>query len=487
VKRRSWPSCGDTWDDQDGGVSPYDDACALDERYGVFADPQGQTAVAADGSRDFPYRSLQDAVVAAVNARKNVYACAGVFEESLRIGTKISNGLAMYGGLSCSTFQADASAGRTVVRAKGRGAALRIADTRDVVIERIDFENVAGEHERGTGYLAAFVENARAVVLRDVNLRADSGEPGRDGAPPPDAPATSGVAGHDGAKACEANPNPGGGAVTTPGCSVQAAGNLGGDGAVGSGNGGPGYFYGAPQVAGETPGSGWSCIPGSGVGYGPAVSSPGQAGRGARGFGAILGGEFVSLAGQAGAAGNPGFGGAGGGGALAPASCAGLTVPTGASGGGGGGAGCGGLGGEHGDGGGSSVGLLVVDADLTFESGSIHYGDGGRGGHGAFGQAGGKGAPAGRGGKGAGGSSAACDGTPGADGGEGGPGGGANGGHAIGVLHLGAAPLLIGVAGEAEAAMHQGGEAGHGPAATDPTVAAALAGTPGVSAFIFSF
>src|SRR5262245_50187229 len=41
---RTWPSCGEAFDDEDGGVSPYEDGCAIDERFGVFASP----TVAAD-------------------------------------------------------------------------------------------------------------------------------------------------------------------------------------------------------------------------------------------------------------------------------------------------------------------------------------------------------------------------------------------------------------------------------------------------------
>lgn len=491
VKRRTWPTCGQAWVEPAGGVSPYDDACVLDERFGVFVDQSRRIDANTDGTRDFPFQSLQTALVTAAETGKHVFACAGVYGERLLIGTELSNDLAIYGGLSCETFLVDEGGARTIVRAEGKGAALRIGDTRGVTIEHVDFKNVGGDPPAsGTSYFAASIAGATDVVLRDVNLQADQGAPGADGENAPTLPATAGVAGLDGAAACAANPNLGAGPVSTPGCAGQTTGNSGGDGAVGTGDGGPGNSFGFPNIPGETAAGGWSCSVGSGLGYPPNPPPPGymgQPGRGARGFGALVGSDFIGFAGQAGVDGSPGQGGSGGGAARAPASCAGLAKPTGASGGGGGSGGCGGKGGQRGGAGGSSIGLLVVDSEVTLEGGAIRHGNGGRGGHGAPGQPGSLGGAAGHGGKGAGGSKAACDGTPGGDGWVGGAGGGGNGGHAIGVLYLGTAPTLTDVAGDTEAATRVGGVPGHGPDSIEPTTVTLQTGTVGISVFVREF
>jgi hypothetical protein len=327
--------------------------------------------------------------------------------------------------------------------------------------------------------------DATDVVLRDVVLRAATGE-GAAPAVSESGPAASGVAGLDGAAACAADPNPGAGPVSTSECAQgHTPGGKGGDGGRGSGDGGPGNWsiFVNNGGAGEN-GPSWSCNPGSGISsIQPQPGFAGQPGRGARGFGALVAGRFSGFSGQPGFDGGPGIGGAGGGGARAPASCSALAMASGASGGSGGSGGCGGSGGRGGSAGGSSLGLISVNAQLRLEGGAIEYGDGGRGGDGAMGQQGGRGAAGGQGGSGSGGSKAACRGTPGADGGAGGPGGGGSGGHAIGILHLGAAPVLREVDGEE--AEHQAGEPGEGPAGvTEPALVDMLRGSPGTSQFI---
>lgn len=457
-----WPSCGTAFDDQDGGVSPYADACAIDERFGVFVNPGVKADAFADGSREHPFATLERAVATAVNANKHVFACEGQYDEPLRIGTELSDGLHVYGGLSCTTFAIESMSARSRVRATG-GPALIVANTRDVLIERFEFESApASTPEPGANHVGAFVQNARRVLLRDVLLHAHDGETGKDGAPPPPMPAGDGTVGSNGGNACSARPNPGGAAISNANCRTQSstASGKGGDGGEGSANGGNGSWFGVAQIQGEN-GAAWSCMPGMGGAPMTSPGFPGQAGRGGRGFGALLATGFLGFGGQDGSDGGPGQGGGGGGGAKAPASCANGTA-VGASGGGGGTGGCGGKGGEGGQAGGSSIGLLAASSTVRMERGEIRYGNGGDGGDGAEGQKGGKGAAGGRGGQGSGGSRAACDGAAGGNGGDGGAGGGGNGGHAFGVLFAGTAPALMDVTGEANAAGHRGGAGGMG-------------------------
>jgi len=481
---RVWPSCGDGFDDEDGGVSPYADSCAIDERFGVFANPNVDPEAFADGSREHPFATLELAVATAVNAGKNVFACEGIYREPLRIGTALCDGLRVYGGLSCTTFAIESESARSHVLATGPGAALIVADTRDVVIERFELEHGPGATpEPGTSYVGAFIQNARRVVLRDVLLHAHDGERGKDGAPPESAAAGNGMMGSDGGDACSAQPNRGGAALSNTGCRDQpaAASGSGGDGGNGTGNGGNGTWFGAPNIPGESTAD-WSCAVGQGA---PPVAGPGFAGppgRGGRGFGALLGTGFVGFGGQDGIDGGPGQGGGGGGGAKAPASCASGTA-VGAAGGSGGTGGCGGQGGDAGGAGGTSIGLLMSASTVRFEGGEIRYGNGGDGGKGALGQKGGQGAPGGRGGNGVSGSRDACDGAAGGIGGDGGDGGGGNGGHAFGVLHAGDAPKLVAVAGEPSAAMRHGGAGGVGPVADMMDAV----GTPGQSSFVAKF
>jgi hypothetical protein len=482
----AFPHCADGFDDEDGGVSPYLDSCAIDERFGVFVNPNVGPDADADGSRAHPYGTLLHAVAAAVNAGKHVFACEGTYEEPLRIGTALANGLHVYGGLSCDTFALVSADARSHVHATSDGAALTIADTREVVIERFTFEDApAADPKPGTSYVGALISNARLIRLRDVELNAADGERGQDGAPPDAEAASDGTTGDDGGNACSARPNPGGSLATSKGCrsDQNATSGSGGGGGEGTGNGGMGTWNGFPQVAGESSDSAWSCTQGQGLPYPANPGYPGNAGNGGAGFGALLGTGFVGFGGQKGGDGSSGQGGGGGGGAKAPTSCAGGGTAVGASGGGGGSGGCGGKGGEGGGPGGQSIGLLIINSNVTVEHAAVHYGSGGDGGTGALGQKGGKGAPGGKGGKGSSGSHDACDGAAGAYGGDGGNGGGGNGGHAIGVLFAGDAPTLVDVTDADPPDSHHGGKPGTGPIET----LMQSVGTPGETRFVFEF
>jgi hypothetical protein len=487
------PPCATAPGESDAGVSPYDGTC-VDERVGVFASPEGDVAPRADGSRSRPFRSLQDAVGLAVREGRDVYACAGTYEGALQIGTELSDGLKLFGGLSCDGFAApDPSGARSVVHALGEAAALRVDSCHGVVVERFELHADRAEMPKpGATYVAASITNALGVELRDVVLRTADGEAGEDGEPP-EAKAADGADADDGQDACSRNPNPGGaGALQTAcgGASTSfASGGTGGLAGVGTGDAGGGFQQSFLATQGETGGTSgtWSCAQGTGSWYPPGMSGQGTVGRGGRGFGALLGGRFIGYAGAAGSDGPAGAGGVGGGGARAPASCSGLASAVGASGGGGGGGGCGGAGGGGGGAGGSSIALLVLDGEVIVRGGELHVGRGGAGGDGAAGQAGGAGGNGGKGGEGSGSSSDACDGTDGGDGGLGGPGGGGNGGHALGVLFDGPMPELEDVAGELETASEWGGAAGEGPADVTEPLSAQLVGTPGVTAWVREF
>ncbi|MFI5306970.1 MAG: hypothetical protein ACHQ53_06450, partial [Polyangiales bacterium] len=490
LAHKAWPACMHGTStvavlDEDAGVSPYDDTCLIDEQHGVFTDPVHGDDTTGDGSRDLPFGTLQAAIGTAVNAGKRVYACVGKYQGPVAIGTAISNGLGVYGGLSCDTFQPDTTGARTSVEVLSGGPALLIADTSDVEVARIDFAATPSDHAPGTSYLAASIGNSHRISLIDVALRAAPGEPGADGAAPAAAP-KAGAQGGDGADACAASGNLGALVVVNDACTMQSTvGGAGGDGGLGTGNGGSGTFGAGGGGVGEMS-TGWACDTSTGgVGQPGFMGYPGSYGVGAKGFGALVGGRFTGFSGQPGQQGGTGYGGAGGGGAKAPHSGRGLAIAAGASGGGGGAGGCGGKGGKGGAAGGSSFGLVLVDSNVRMLGGSIAYGDGGKGGDGAEGQPGGKGGAGGKGGKGTGGSHDACDGTAGGDGAAGGPGGGGNGGHAIGVLYLylGKAPVLSGVTGATDAATRKGGSPGIGAASMDPNAAMPMMGTPGVAEF----
>jgi hypothetical protein len=178
------------------------------------------------------------------------------------------------------------------------------------------------------------------------------------------------------------------------------------------------------------------CGVGAGLGNG-ATGSPGtrqprpgcdDAGRRRRGR--VHGGGR-----RAGRGGHYGHSGGGGGGSRASASS------HGAGGGGGGAGGCGGEAGAAGRGGGSSLGIVSLNATLTLGDGvTVTVGSGGAGGAGGMGQLGSWAGFEGDGGTAGGTVVDACDGGSGGAGGHGGNGGGGRGGHAVGIAYVGAEP-----------------------------------------------
>jgi hypothetical protein len=119
--------------------------------------------------------------------------------------------------------------------------------------------------------------------------------------------------------------------------------------------------------------------------------------------------------------------------------CGSMTIAVpGASGGAGGTGGCGGNAGGGGQPGGSSIALLVLDAEVTLTSVTLTAGQAGNGGVGGSGQSGGGPGAGGMLGSGVGSSPPpSCTGGSGGAGGNGGPGGGGQGGHSLGIAFQG--------------------------------------------------
>ncbi|MFX1269574.1 MAG: hypothetical protein ACFFAK_16560 [Promethearchaeota archaeon] len=245
--------------------------------------------------------------------------------------------------------------------------------------------------------------------------------------------------------------NGGDGANGANGANGQAgsAGNngvfaTGGAGGTGINNGGAGGLAGAnpPILPGLSGGYGAGPSGGSGGAGGPLLPLPGPGGAGGNGgngvnggnggvgngYGTIVNNFWYGFDGNSGGNGGHGSGGGGGGGGA----CNPLVISAGGGGGGGGGGGQGGLGGAGGTSGGGSIGILLVEANITFTHNTIFTGNGGNGGNGGAGGIGGSGGAGGVPGAQALGL-AGGSGGKGGNGGNGGAGGGGAGGLSFGI------------------------------------------------------
>lgn len=417
-------------------ASPADDACVIEEAYGVFVAPTGNDD-SGDGSRSAPYATLGKGLAEAKLASKRLYVCddGTGYAEQVAVDAAL-DGIAAYGGFACDSW----AYGETKAKVKpaAPGIVWRFDDLAEgFLLADFDLEALDAE-AKGESSVAVIVNASAGVVFRGLNIAAGKGV---DGASPIGLGviAESGKGGENGNPECSGNPNRGAAVVQMTCGAVETSGGKGGDGAIGSssaGNGDPGLpetMNGGEAGIGQT---GSACSEGR-VGEN---GKTGDGGKGGAGIGRLDESGWFGAAGEQGKSGNPGQGGGGGGGGKRPTGC-GLPVlseAVGASGASGGGGGCGGIGGDGGSAGGASIALVSIDSELTLDACHLKSADAGDGGAGAHGQTGGSGGDGGRA------SGSACHGGKGGSGGSGGPGGGGAGGHSLGIAYKGDAPTRKG-------------------------------------------
>ena len=429
---------------------PGDDVCVIDDLYGVFVSPSGTDSPTC-GTQASPCGTIGQAMTRAKADDKRVYACGdgGTFAESVSVDAAL-DGLTLFGGFECGTWDYAPTTIRTHVMPAGEG----VAWTVDGLTTGLEVNDFAIESRSattaGASSIAAVVRDSVGVVFRNSTFVAGDGAKGADG--------VDGVKGANGAIAgavqigksatCTDAINQAGGQWPFSAVVCGSQGGKGGDvdvsqdgeaGAVGlpqtnvvsSGMGGGGAGSTDPLVPGGTGGTG-------------SDGNPGGNGGAAASAGLFSASGFTVASGHEGTDGFPGQGGGGGGAGASIASC------TGASGGAGGMGGCGGKLGTGGAGGGASVALLSWSSSVTLDACVLTAADGGDGGRGGNGGAGGDRTA------GANGGNELLDGSNNtlmANGGKGGPGGfggpagsgsGGTGGPSYALVYHGDAPVETG-------------------------------------------
>jgi hypothetical protein len=410
--------------------APHDEACVIDDAFGVFVSPAGSDA--NPGSKSAPVQSIGHGIDVAKAVAKRVYVCAGSYPEQLVVGSS-RDGVNVYGALDCATWTYGA-ANKVVVAPAQAGYALEIQGLQTgVTFEDVEFAaQNASTGVPGASSVAVFVSTSQGIGFDRVTMvagNANDGAPGGAtvaatnwfGTPPAYAElngASATDAGGAPTQQCtcadqsQTSGGQGGGPmnIPSPGAGApqyaDAGAGMGGSNAASCASGGTGQNGGdAPLPTANTSStSPWSC---SQSGWQPGV-------------------------GVTGADGKPGQGGGGGGNG---------TLSSG-SGGGGACGGCGGAGGQGGQGGGASIALLSFQSSITLTSSSLTAdasGNGGSGGDGEAGQAGGSpGMPTGTG-VGSGCAGGAGGAGAGGNGGQGGP-----GGLSLGIGYVGTPPTIDG-------------------------------------------
>ncbi len=429
----------------------------------IYLDPAWE-GVGSNGSREAPFTSWDEALVAATTRGSRVIVIAG--SPTFLGPFELSDGLSILGGFDrdwqrdpeerprfhVRPADVDDEAAAVVgMRARGIVSTTILAGV-DVGVYSWWRQSDSGP---GRSTVALLADGSPGLRLRDVRLVAGNAESGADGAVAP-APVGTVYDGADGVQGVSVRRNCGGMALDSDGGAAGAPASICNGVSVPSTRGGAGgarteartsaeqrYTPGEPAPAG-TPGGvvdisdGDDCSEGRGA---DGVSLP-RATFGSTGVPGIeWGPDGLPVASGRGGRGQDGAHGKGGGGGSSGRSREKYYRWTacwvGGGGGGGGGGGCGGLGGEGGYPGGWSIGLVVRGAAPKLQNVSVSLG---RPGTGGMGGAGSDGLPGGAGGAGAPGHNPATCALEGRDGGAGAAGqpGGFGGlgadGLAVGVL-----------------------------------------------------
>ena len=87
------------------GKEPKDEPCLVDSTYGVFVSPTGSAS--GTGTKTSPLNSIDAGITLAVTqggaTPKNVYVCAGTYDETIAIGPSRDK-VQVFGGFSCADF-----------------------------------------------------------------------------------------------------------------------------------------------------------------------------------------------------------------------------------------------------------------------------------------------------------------------------------------------------------------------------------------------
>jgi hypothetical protein len=444
-----WAPHADAGDDggPDCSGDPTADPAIVTDACGVFV--SASAAPGGDGTQATPFQTFAEAA-AAKPAR--VFACAGMYTETMQVS--FNGGVEVYGGFS------DCGATSWTWSASVQAQIVTVAGVPGVVLggganklENVSVMAPSVPMTMAGGSSIAMLVNGGSLDMTNGALTAGDAQDGAAGPTVADDPNLDGSTGASGANACDSGGMHLGAVGATNTCTATGGGSTAGSGGDGgdsmgdpAGSGTNGNAVPPAMAVGNTDGKG-------GLGEGQptatlcsagdtgAPGSAGSSGDGAAGIGVLMKTGYQGVAGAGGTNGSPGQGGGGGGGAkgIASATCMGSPANdiAGASGGAGGTGGCGGTAGSGGQPGGSSIALLVLDANVTLPGVTLTAGKGGNGGDGGNGQNGGKLGSGGMPGNGVGSANASCRGGDGGQGGGGGPGGGGQGGHSLGIAFQG--------------------------------------------------
>jgi hypothetical protein len=441
------PDGGSDGNNADCSGDPTTDPAVVTDACGVFV--SASAPAGGNGTMKAPFQTFAEAA-AAKPAR--VFACAGMYAETMQVTS--SGGVDVYGGFSgCTATSWTWSPSMQAQIATVAGEPGMVLDGGASKLENVSVTAPNVPMTMTGGSSIAVLVNGGSLDMANGTLTAGDAQDGAAGTTVADDPTLNGATGASGANTCDSGGMHLGAAGATNTCTATGGSSTAGSGGDGgdsmgdpAGNGANGSAMPTATAVGVDDGKG-----GAGEGQPSApVCAPGDPGApgatGNSGAGAPKGGTlskngYAGNVGSDGTNGSPGQGGGGGGGAkgIASATCMGSPANdlAGASGGAGGTGGCGGALGGGGQAGGSSIALLVLDANVTLSDVTLTAGKGGNGGAGGNGQDGGQSGEGGPFGAGVGSANNSCQGGAGGKGGVGGPGGGGQGGHSLGIAFQG--------------------------------------------------
>ncbi|HTB77611.1 MAG TPA: hypothetical protein VK762_30415, partial [Polyangiaceae bacterium] len=168
-------------------AEPKDEPCLLDALYGVFVSPNG-TANGL-GTKASPLKSIDAAITMAVPeggvTRKNVYVCAGTYDETITI-TAARDKVRVFGGFRCSDWFYTGALPTLAPSAAGVPLTLTGVTSALFADLEIDAQSApssppATGSASGASSIAVVANGAMGVEFRRSKIVAGNGQPGADG------------------------------------------------------------------------------------------------------------------------------------------------------------------------------------------------------------------------------------------------------------------------------------------------------------------
>ena len=168
-------------------VEPKDEPCLVDATYGVFVSPMGTASGA--GTKASPLNSIDAGITLAVMqggaTPKNVYVCAGTYDETIAIAASRDK-VSVYGGFACADWSYTGAL--PTLAPSAQGVALTLTGLTSALFADLEIDAQSAPQTApdagsasGASSIAVVASGSTGVEFRRTKIVAGNGQPGADG------------------------------------------------------------------------------------------------------------------------------------------------------------------------------------------------------------------------------------------------------------------------------------------------------------------